>query len=146
MSSTHCTPEIPVTEATLAKCPRSVFGSISPLTCLSNLSLPWDRAPSCSQAVRGPWTPCPGSSSGVTSLETAFVRLPAPNLLLLRTGQLPVSAPSASGTSCLMEQELAPGKTINFNASEHGSQTESRHPGMATRGLEIAWTKPLLHA
>lgn len=57
----------------------------------------------------------------------------------------PLPAPSASGTSCLMEQELAPGKTINFNASGHSSQTEPRHPDTARRGLEITWPTPSLH-
>ena len=66
--------------------------------------------------------------------------LPAPNLLLLGTGPLPT--PSASGTSCLMERELAPGKTMNFNASGHSNQTEACLPGKARRGFKILWPQP----
>ena len=79
---------------------------------------------------------------GWTSQETSFVSLPAPNLLLLRTGPLPT--PSALGTSCLMERELAPGKTMNFNASGHSNQTEACLPGKASRGFRILWPNPHL--
>ena len=56
--------------------------------------------------------------------------------------QGPLPTPSASGTSCLMERELAPGKTMNFNASGHSNQTEARLPGKARRGFKILWPQP----
>lgn len=46
----------------------------------------------------------PGEQQGLDPLKAAFVRLPTHNLLLLRTGPLP--APTASGTSCLMEPRV----------------------------------------
>lgn len=56
----------------------------------------------------------------------------------------PLPAPSASGTSCLMERELAPGKTMHFNASGHRNQTEPCLPGVARRGFKIMQPNPLL--
>ena len=126
----------------LSSVPGSASGSTSPPPRLSN---PFSqragllsRPSGCERAQ----SPCPGSSREAGPPQ----RLPlsasqAPNLLLLRT--VPPPAPSASGTSCLMERELAPGKTMNFNASEHSNQIEAYLPGKVRRGFKIM--QPNLH-
>ena len=142
-SATPCTSGTPASGASPAKDPKSAFGSAPPPPCLRNPSSLGQGSFPAQQAERALHLLPREQQGGWGSPETSSVSLPAPNLLFLRTGPLPT--PSASGTSCLMERELAPGKTMNFNASGHSSHIESSLPGLVVRSLEFMGPNPLLH-
>ena len=130
-------------EPALPRIPSQPLEVLPPPPCLRNPSSLGQGSFPAQQAERALHLLPREQQGGWGSPETSSVSLPAPNLLFLRTGPLPT--PSASGTSCLMERELAPGKTMNFNASGHSSHIESSLPGLVVRSLEFMGPNPLLH-
>lgn len=143
MSCSHFTPEIPVSEAAPAKCPRVCLRTLSPPSPVSVTPAPLGQGSFLPTGCERALDTLPREQQG-GDLPGDFLCEPASTQPVAFKDR-PSASSSASGTSCVMEQELlAPGKTINFNASGHSSQTGPRHPGMAMRGLEITWTNPLL--